>query len=726
MSTLKAPDGRKIKHPVIIIPGFCCSALEAWETPEKKWMRECVWVNITKLGFTKMMNFLNPCLAAEAIEDTVDGVFGKLQLLFGKEPTEGGVKRREKLQHLSNTVTDVIGSQGKSVAPLVDLIFGDSKEASENALKKEKAQLEKEERRERKKEMLIKHVQGSVQQTMEIGKKTRFRIKNEAGDYSEDSEDSNTFLSSKRERWISYVQGIVGSAEDAKKEKDASSVAAKFLTKKRMWVRHMLLINGVEDPPGIKLRPVPSFDGIACLMPGPLVGEASYVFLFVIEAMAMMGYNPDNFAAMSYDWRLPPAYLEVRDWYYSRVKLEIERMYFCNHRQPVCILAHSMGNRTAQYFLWWVEKLYPGWSAKFVHTFIACGAPWLGAYKTARCCVAGDEMGLELFLYKKEGVEFARSAGSTPFLLPIDVDDMNNEITTEFLHLREVSGTKHEAFRFDELCAHLGDERVQETRRRWYENDDNYLRKRGDVVPVLAPPPVPRILNVHGINKETECKYWFRTTKDTAKGGVLKIDTWANPPPEMGITYREGFGYENKDRPQRFAKMLGRPSHCASGDGTVHYESLVYPEVFWKNWPGGPQILSAEIPDCEHREMLKDQRFFDVLADYLTSDHELDLEKKGPAPWARPLPYTLKSSGAGRHRFRGLPQEMPYTPEQEALALRFIISVMHAGNEEETPAERIARMAVECVLDGREQTDTLPIGLRNRVHKMLSLTYSDE
>ena len=147
-----------------------------------------------------------------------------------------------------------------------------------------------------------------------------------------------------------------------------------------------------------------------------------------MKALAAAGYDPGNLSAMTYDWRLPPFYLEVRlpsyffqgkysplvqilkssfsscrDQYYSQLKAKIEQLYAQNNTKVV-ILAHSLGTkflfflfrlyfsklfslfliRVTQYFLQWVEKNFKqgkSWIEKYVHAALMMGAPNLGSPK---------------------------------------------------------------------------------------------------------------------------------------------------------------------------------------------------------------------------------------------------------------------------------------------------------------------------------------------------------
>jgi hypothetical protein len=55
---------------------------------------------------------------------------------------------------------------------------------------------------------------------------------------------------------------------------------------KRRWIAHMILgVDGVTDPPGIKLRPIETIHGIMYLDPGAITNALSYVFGPLVETL---------------------------------------------------------------------------------------------------------------------------------------------------------------------------------------------------------------------------------------------------------------------------------------------------------------------------------------------------------------------------------------------------------------------------------------------------------
>jgi len=75
---------------------------------------------------------------------------------------------------------------------------------------------------------------------------------------------------------------------------------------------------------------------------------------------------------------------------------------------------------------------------------------------------------------------------------------------------------------------------------------------------------------------------------------------------------------------RKFLKSAGKSQFCRSGDGTVTYESLAFPNYFWDQVPG-LEYKFAELQNCEHRNAPCTTIFFDVLVPEICN-----LDKKSP------------------------------------------------------------------------------------------------
>ena len=204
---------------------------------------------------------------------------------------------------------------------------------------------------------------------------------------------------------------------------------------KSAWLRHILLApDGESDPDGITVRNVDGIAGVDYLEDGHFVGRATtWVFAKVVEYLLKRGYQKDNnLRAAPYDWRVPPQILEQRDGYFSSLVKMIESTSARNGNKPVVLLGHSMGNKMAHYFLNWVVvygrsgvpgSSLPGsngkaWISRYIHSFFAVAAPFLGAGSACRGVVSGEDMGLSAFLTRGEVLTMSRNFGSAPWLLP--------------------------------------------------------------------------------------------------------------------------------------------------------------------------------------------------------------------------------------------------------------------------------------------------------------------
>ncbi|CAB9510324.1 Phospholipid:diacylglycerol acyltransferase [Seminavis robusta] len=194
---------------------------------------------------------------------------------------------------------------------------------------------------------------------------------------------------------------------------------------KSMWLEHMRL-NDKDlrtEPAGIRVRPIQGLEGVDYLSPGAFTNHVSYVFGPVIQALKSAGYQEEiNLKAAPYDWRLPPVELESRDQYFTKTLQQVEDLYQQSHDTPVVLLGHSLGTKTAHYFLnFCLAKKGQAWIDQRIHTYMPVGAPHLGAPKALRSVVAGDKMGLDAFLNAEEALALGRSFGSGPWLFPSEL-----------------------------------------------------------------------------------------------------------------------------------------------------------------------------------------------------------------------------------------------------------------------------------------------------------------
>ncbi|KAI9004341.1 Lecithin:cholesterol acyltransferase-domain-containing protein [Hyaloraphidium curvatum] len=189
----------------------------------------------------------------------------------------------------------------------------------------------------------------------------------------------------------------------------------------RAWLAHVTLGHDArEDPQHCMVRPLAGLEGVDFLQPGALLELGTYVFGPLIKQLVDVGYRPGfNLEAAPYDWRLCPPDLEDRDGYFSRLARTVERLCATGNNVPVVLLAHSMGCRIAHYFSEWAhERLGDAWCARFIHSVVAVGGPWLGAQKSGRGSVTGDSMGVP-FLKPDECIWYSRRLGSPPLLFPV-------------------------------------------------------------------------------------------------------------------------------------------------------------------------------------------------------------------------------------------------------------------------------------------------------------------
>ena len=240
----------------------------------------------------------------------------------------------------------------------------------------------------------------------------------------------------------------------------------------RCWMRHMMLDPHTGmDPPGIKLRSATGMEAADYLVSG------FWVWAKIIENLADIGYDansqthqrhtlvlsaasttaachllftsiltvsvcfhycsavPPGMMMAPYDWRLSLKHLQVRDFYYSKLKSIIELVKLSNHNRPATLVTHSMGALVVHYFMQWVEsplggQAGPDWVAAHIGSVVNIGGPMLGVPKAWSALFSGemkDTAELAPFLdYWRQRVVFSqadviqmmRAIFSVPSMLP--------------------------------------------------------------------------------------------------------------------------------------------------------------------------------------------------------------------------------------------------------------------------------------------------------------------
>jgi phospholipid:diacylglycerol acyltransferase len=201
---------------------------------------------------------------------------------------------------------------------------------------------------------------------------------------------------------------------------------------KEVWKRHVMLDpqSGL-DPPGIKLRAAQGFDATDFFITG------YWIWNKIFENLASLGYDPTNSFTAAYDWRLSYPNLEIRDQYFTRLKMYIEVAVKSSERKVV-LTSHSMGSQVLFYFFHWVASPKGGnggedWVEKYVDSWINVSGCMLGAVKDLTAVLSGEMRdtaqlnafavyGLEKFLSKEERADIFRHMPGISSMLPIGGD----------------------------------------------------------------------------------------------------------------------------------------------------------------------------------------------------------------------------------------------------------------------------------------------------------------
>ncbi|KAK2626283.1 hypothetical protein QTJ16_004545 [Diplocarpon rosae] len=385
---------------------------------------------------------------------------------------------------------------------------------------------------------------------------------------------------------------------------------------KEGWKKHIMLDKqtGLDPPGGIKLRAAQGFDAADFFITG------YWIWSKILENLATIGYDPENSYTAAYDWRLSYKNLEVRDSYFTRLKMYIELAHKTSDKKVV-LVSHSMGSQVLFYFFHWVAAAEggaggDGWVDEHVDSWINISGCMLGALKGLPAVLSGEMKdtaqlnafavyGLEKFLNREERAELFRAMPGISSMLPIGGNEVWGNATWApddkagqnvsygtFLNFKHYNGSKE----YRNLTVAQSLDYLMNTTEQWYQDsvrgsyshgvahttaevDANEKDQKKWINPLETRLPLAPNLKIYcfyGIGKPTERSYFYRTDK--------------NPLSTLNITIDTTLSQGNIDH----GVILGE------GDGTVPLLSTGY--MCNKGWnmhrynPAGVKIKVYEMP----------------------------------------------------------------------------------------------------------------------------------
>ncbi|KAF8331369.1 phospholipid/diacylglycerol acyltransferase [Cantharellus anzutake] len=359
------------------------------------------------------------------------------------------------------------------------------------------------------------------------------------------------------------------------------------LTERDKWIKALSLdpITGLDPSPDIKVRPAQGIDAASTFVPG------YWIWTKAIENLAAINYDSNNLMLAAYDWRLSYYNMEVRDGFFSRLKLSIE--HFKKRDGKTVLVGHSMGATVVfvgifdcpiylcltDSSLKWVEAEGfgdggPRWVEDHIEAPKAMTAFMSGEMKdTVEMNPAGTYV-LEKFFSRRERASLFRGwAGSASLWMkggdviwgnathaPDDLPNMNHTYG-HFFSFRALSSSLHPSASnlTSTRAAEYILEHVPETWQKMLysnysngiEKDEGKLKENGKDFRKWTNPleiqlpnaPSMKMYCVYGHGKDTERSYWYArgpyhrlkgSPVDTA-GAVCLNDTDCTPGLQGGL-----------------------------------------------------------------------------------------------------------------------------------------------------------------------------------------------
>jgi len=414
-----------------------------------------------------------------------------------------------------------------------------------------------------------------------------------------------------------------------------------------------------------------------------LIGLTAADYLFpgywvwgkVITNLGTIGYDSNNLIFSSYDWRLSPKNLEIRDGFFTELKMSIEKTVMLK-KEKVVIIAHSMGFNVFFYFLSWIESPEGGnagkdWVNKHIKTFINVAGTALGVPKACSALVSGEtkdtaQLGtflsyvLEKLLSMKERVTIFKNYGSISSMIPkggdiiwgrhdekapdqkesnfkangpyaiLTIQEKNQDATNGNItniyggdvipFLNEISDSNYKNFLKNTYSHDIAftEEEI--------EKNKNDITKWNNPLEVSLPnAPDMSIYCLYGINKPTERKYYYihdPYSSNAASQTVSPNSDDFDSTPKIN----EHLGYyldQTKSVPE---KKIENGIQFDNGDGTVPVVSAGYMcEGGWKMKRYNPSNIHITTREYSHNPYLMWVRGGPETADHvdILGNHDL-------------------------------------------------------------------------------------------------------
>jgi Lecithin:cholesterol acyltransferase len=305
-----------------------------------------------------------------------------------------------------------------------------------------------------------------------------------------------------------------------------------------------------------------------------------------------------------------------------------------------------MGNKLFHYFC---QRVLAGtvagipngtgqqWLNEHVHSFVAIGAPWLGAPKAIRALISGESFGLDAFLDPELLAAWGETLGSSLSLIPYagNCERSRSLLTRSMFGNDELGFVFSKARGSEEQPALIPFENFLRDKVNADHRMDMFYRYFGhdpcfgttvdeEEAGVLRPLPVKRLVSVYGVNLKTPValSYEMPRNSETPKFG--------SRPPNFPTSYSFKDGTVFETRRTRQPTLVDQEVVTRSGDGTVPYASLAYCHQ-WKRSFDYDHFQVDELDGVEHREILASTELFRIVIQAVSDRPADETESNPPA-----------------------------------------------------------------------------------------------
>ncbi|GET86364.1 phospholipid:diacylglycerol acyltransferase, putative [Leishmania tarentolae] len=378
-----------------------------------------------------------------------------------------------------------------------------------------------------------------------------------------------------------------------------------------------------------KVRAGTGFASVDYFVPG------YWVWAKVLINLADIGYDPQNMAVLTYDWRLSPSKAHARDGFFYQVRNSLRFLCRKNKKRAV-VISHSYGATVTLDFFRWAEQRESGFMDRHVAYYINVGGVTMGVGKAASALLLGDARDtlnipwaarkmLDTFISQEARYGLSRSWSCLVSMLPRGCEEVWPELTV--LPNGTSLGARGTAELIRGECQRSGHENC-------VRSIDSFLETIDDL-PSLPQAPNTTAVCLYGVGLPAEAGYHLMRNPDETNTETLYVGNSSvfNNHTSHGVHMSDG---------DDTVPLLSLAYMCRAGNGWTRNVGRVVTREFNHNVTSASSLnLRGGKLSAKHVDILGNHDMLEVILKIVSGIDEEGVEN----PETDEFNYTDASTG---------------------------------------------------------------------------------